>query len=32
MKVRPAYGRAVFFVDEPDRFRLADLARRVPDV
>ncbi|HEV2374560.1 MAG TPA: NADP-dependent oxidoreductase [Streptosporangiaceae bacterium] len=28
-KVRPADGRAVFFVVEPDRFRLADLAERV---
>ncbi|MGD0064247.1 MAG: NADP-dependent oxidoreductase [Streptosporangiaceae bacterium] len=28
-KVRPAGGRAVFFVVEPDRFRLADLAERV---
>jgi hypothetical protein len=27
--VRPADGRAVFFVVEPDRFRLADLAARV---
>ncbi len=27
--VRPADGRAVFFVVEPDRFRLADLAERV---
>ncbi|WP_053846928.1 NADP-dependent oxidoreductase [Streptomyces sp. NRRL B-24085] len=27
--VRPADGRAVFFVVEPDRARLADLARRV---
>jgi NADPH:quinone reductase-like Zn-dependent oxidoreductase len=27
--VRPADGRAVFFVVEPDRVRLADLARRV---
>ncbi|GLY37727.1 NADPH:quinone reductase [Amycolatopsis sp. NBRC 101858] len=29
--VRPADGRAVFFVVEPDRARLADLARRVRD-
>ncbi|MDH6514297.1 NADPH:quinone reductase-like Zn-dependent oxidoreductase [Streptomyces sp. SAI-135] len=29
--VRPADGRAVFFVVEPDRVRLADLARRVRD-
>jgi len=28
-KVRPAEGRAIFFVVEPDRFRLADLAERV---
>ena len=28
-KVRPADGRAIFFVVEPDRFRLADLAQRV---
>ena len=28
-KARPADGRAVFFVVEPDRFRLADLAERV---
>ncbi|MGD0246395.1 MAG: hypothetical protein ABSB59_39535 [Streptosporangiaceae bacterium] len=28
-KVRPADGRAVFFVVEPDRFRLADIAERV---
>jgi NADPH:quinone reductase-like Zn-dependent oxidoreductase len=28
-KVRPADGRAIFFVVEPDRFRLADLAERV---
>ncbi len=27
--VRPADGRAIFFVVEPDRFRLADLAGRV---
>ena len=27
--VRPADGRAIFFVVEPDRFRLADLAERV---
>ena len=27
-KVRPADGRAIFFVVEPDRFRLADLAGR----
>ena len=27
-KVRPADGRAIFFVVEPDRFRLADLAER----
>ncbi|MEV7094874.1 NADP-dependent oxidoreductase [Amycolatopsis sp. NPDC051045] len=30
-RVRPAGGRAVFFVVEPDRARLADLARRVRD-
>jgi NADPH:quinone reductase-like Zn-dependent oxidoreductase len=29
--VRPADGRAVFFVVEPDRARLADLARRLLD-
>lgn len=29
--VRPEDGRAVFFVVEPDRARLADLARRVRD-
>ena len=28
-KVRPADGRAIFFVVEPDRVRLADLAQRV---
>ena len=28
-KVRPADGRAIFFVVEPDRLRLADLAQRV---
>jgi len=28
-KVRPADGRAIFFVVEPDRSRLADLAERV---
>jgi NADPH:quinone reductase-like Zn-dependent oxidoreductase len=28
-KVRPAGGRAIFFVVEPDRSRLADLAQRV---
>ena len=28
-KVRPAGGRAIFFVVEPDRSRLADLAERV---
>jgi NADPH:quinone reductase-like Zn-dependent oxidoreductase/predicted TIM-barrel fold metal-dependent hydrolase len=28
-KVRPADGRAIFFVVEPDRVRLADLAERV---
>ena len=28
-KVRPADGRAIFFVVEPDRLRLADLAERV---
>jgi NADPH:quinone reductase-like Zn-dependent oxidoreductase len=27
--VRPADGRAIFFVVEPDRFRLADLAQRM---
>jgi hypothetical protein len=27
--VRPADGRAIFLVVEPDRFRLADLAERV---
>ena len=30
-KVRPRDGRAVFFVVEPDRARLADLARRLRD-
>jgi NADPH:quinone reductase-like Zn-dependent oxidoreductase len=30
-KVRPRDGRAVFFVVEPDRVRLGDLARRVRD-
>jgi len=30
-KVRPRDGRAVFFVVEPDRARLADLVRRVRD-
>ncbi len=30
-KVRPRDGRAVFFVVEPDRDRLADLAARVRD-
>ncbi|WIY00680.1 NADP-dependent oxidoreductase [Amycolatopsis mongoliensis] len=30
-KVRPQDGRAVFFVVEPDRARLADLAQRVRD-
>jgi NADPH:quinone reductase-like Zn-dependent oxidoreductase len=30
-RVRPADGRAIFFVVEPDRARLADLARRVRD-
>jgi NADPH:quinone reductase-like Zn-dependent oxidoreductase len=30
-KVRPRDGRAVFFVVEPDRVRLADLAQRVRD-
>jgi hypothetical protein len=29
LQVRPADGRAVFFVAEPDRARLADLAKRV---
>jgi len=29
--VRPKDGRAVFFVVEPDRARLADLAQRVRD-
>jgi NADPH:quinone reductase-like Zn-dependent oxidoreductase len=29
--VRPENGRAVFFVVEPDRLRLADLAQRVRD-
>ncbi len=28
-KAQPAGGRAIFFVVEPDRFRLADLAERV---
>jgi NADPH:quinone reductase-like Zn-dependent oxidoreductase len=28
-KARPADGRVIFFVVEPDRFRLADLAERV---
>ncbi|MEV7323844.1 NADP-dependent oxidoreductase [Streptomyces sp. NPDC093970] len=30
-KVRPRHGRAVFFVVEPDRARLVDLAARVRD-
>ncbi|MGW0086607.1 zinc-binding dehydrogenase, partial [Streptomyces sp. NPDC003393] len=30
-KVQPKDGRAVFFVVEPDRARLADLAARVRD-
>ncbi|GAA2805292.1 NADP-dependent oxidoreductase [Saccharopolyspora taberi] len=30
-KVRPADGRAVFFIVEPDRTQLIDLARRVQD-
>ncbi|MEU9446726.1 zinc-binding dehydrogenase, partial [Streptomyces sp. NPDC048304] len=30
-KVRPKDGRAVFFVVEPDRARLTDLAARVRD-
>ena len=30
-KVRPEDGRAIFFVVEPDRARLADLAQRVRD-
>jgi NADPH:quinone reductase-like Zn-dependent oxidoreductase len=30
-RVRPESGRAVFFVVEPDRARLADLARRLRD-
>jgi NADPH:quinone reductase-like Zn-dependent oxidoreductase len=30
-KVRPEDGRAVFFVVEPDRVRLADLAQRLRD-
>jgi NADPH:quinone reductase-like Zn-dependent oxidoreductase len=30
-KVRPKDGRAIFFVVEPDRARLAELARRVRD-
>jgi NADPH:quinone reductase-like Zn-dependent oxidoreductase len=30
-EVRPADGRAVFFVVEPDRSRLADLATRLRD-
>jgi NADPH:quinone reductase-like Zn-dependent oxidoreductase len=30
-EVQPRDGRAVFFVVEPDRARLADLARRLPD-
>ncbi|MET7991067.1 zinc-binding dehydrogenase [Amycolatopsis sp. NPDC005232] len=29
--MQPADGRAVFFVVEPDRVRLADLAQRVRD-
>jgi NADPH:quinone reductase-like Zn-dependent oxidoreductase len=29
--VQPEKGRAVFFVVEPDRLRLADLAQRVRD-
>jgi NADPH:quinone reductase-like Zn-dependent oxidoreductase len=31
LKVRPSDGRAIFFVVEPDRGRLADLAQRVRD-
>jgi NADPH:quinone reductase-like Zn-dependent oxidoreductase len=30
-EARPRDGRAVFFVVEPDRARLADLARQLPD-
>jgi NADPH:quinone reductase-like Zn-dependent oxidoreductase len=30
-KVRPKDGRAIFFVVEPDRIRLADLAQRLRD-
>jgi NADPH:quinone reductase-like Zn-dependent oxidoreductase len=30
-KIRPADGRAIFFVVEPDRARLADLAQRLRD-
>ncbi|MFD1930100.1 NADP-dependent oxidoreductase [Nonomuraea mangrovi] len=30
-KVRPEDGRAIFFIVEPDRYRLADLARRVQE-
>ena len=29
--VQPEDGRAIFFVVEPDRFRLADIAQRVRD-
>jgi NADPH:quinone reductase-like Zn-dependent oxidoreductase len=29
--VEPKHGRAIFFVVEPDRFRLADLAQRLGD-
>jgi len=29
LRVRPVEGRAIFFVVEPDRLRLADLAGRV---
>ncbi|HUB42512.1 MAG TPA: zinc-binding dehydrogenase [Streptosporangiaceae bacterium] len=28
-KVQPVDGRAIFFIVEPDRFRLTDLAERV---
>ncbi len=29
--IEPKHGRAVFFVVEPDRFRLADLGQRLRD-
>ncbi|MEU7900737.1 hypothetical protein AB0B45_48905 [Nonomuraea sp. NPDC049152] len=30
-RVRPENGHAIFFIVEPDLYRLADLARRVQD-